>query len=892
MAKDTMNHFYKQHYQTLFESLNTTSKGLSGEEATERLKQTGPNVLPHGKRVTFLMVVLHQFASPLIYVLIAAGIVSLLIREYEDAIFIFLIIFINAILGTYQEWRAEAGAAALQQLVKTTSNVLRDGEPTILDAELLVPGDIVIVESGMKVPADIRLISCTNLHSDEAILTGESLPIEKKEDTLPDVALPIGDQVNMLFAGTSVMSGRGQGVVVATALKTEIGMIAKSVAETKQEKTPLVKRMERFAMWVSIVVLVACIIIFIIGYVQGIPVIDIFFVAVAVAVSAIPEGLPIAMTVALSMGTSRMAKRNVIIRKLSAVEGLGSCNYIGTDKTGTLTVDQQTVKKIVLYTDQTFAVTGAGYNGDGEITDESGNRVSPNPELDQFIEAIMLCNEAQLLKKQDQWKQQGDAIDVAFLSLAYKYGKHPADERRTFTILKEIPFESERKYAAVFYQRPDGKKWVAAKGALESILEVCDGADNESISREANELASHGYRVLAVASGEVNETLELKGLSFLGLTALIDPLKPEAKDAVTFCHNGDIQVAMITGDHPATALAIAREVGLADSEQQVITGGALGFREGDRDEAYDKRIENITVFARVSPLQKQQIVAAVKARGNFVAVTGDGVNDAPALKTADIGVAMGYGSDVAKEASSIIITDNNFASLAAGIEEGRYTYGNLRKIIYLLISTGAAEIMMVFLALISGMPLPFLPVQLLWLNLVTNGMQDVALAFEKGEKYLLHEPPRDHNHGIFDRLMITQSLVAGFLMMMLTFGLWYHLLNNLRYEEVEARNIILLLMVLLQNFHVLNCRSERASIFSVPVSGNIFLWIAIIAAQGIHILSMHLPVMQSLLRVEPVSVSEWINLLATASIILVVMEVYKYFFVRKAKPKPHRLFTP
>jgi magnesium-transporting ATPase (P-type) len=885
-----MNHFYKQHNQALFESLHTSAEGLTSQEASVRIKQTGPNVLPHGKKVTFLMVVLHQFASPLIYVLIAAGIVSLFIKEYEDAIFIFLIIFINAILGTYQEWRAEASAAALQQLVKTNAKVLRDGEPVMLDAELLVPGDVVMVESGMKVPADIRLFAATNLHTEEAILTGESMPIEKKTETLPEKELPLGDQVNMLFAGTTIMSGRGQGLVVATALKTEIGKIAKSVAETKQEKTPLVQRMERFAMWVSVVVLIACSIIFIIGFFQGIPVIDIFFVAVAVAVSAIPEGLPIAMTVALSIGTSRMAKRNVIIRKLSAVEGLGSCNYIGTDKTGTLTVDQQTVKKIVLVNAAVYEVTGAGYNGEGEVTDLEGKAVNADAALDNFVEAVTICNEAQLLNKNDTWKMQGDAIDVAFLALAYKYGKHPLEERKAVTIRKEIPFESERKYAAVFYEDKNGRNRVAAKGALESILDVCVDIDPERITNEAFNLASQGYRVLAVAAGEANTALELKGLTFLGLAALIDPVKPEAKDAVTFCHDGDIQVAMITGDHPATALSIARELGLADSEDQVITGNALGLREGAEDEAYDKRIENKTVFARVSPLQKQQIVAAVKARGNFVAVTGDGVNDAPALKSADIGVAMGYGSDVAKEASSIIITDNNFASLAAGIEEGRYTYGNLRKIIYLLISTGAAEIMMVFLALVLGMPLPFLPVQLLWLNLVTNGLQDVALAFEKGEKYLLQEPPRDHKHGIFDRQMIIQTLVSGSLMMLITFGLWYHLLNSLAYEEAVARNIILLLMVLLQNFHVLNCRSERASLFHVPAGGNIFLWVAILMAQGIHILSMQVPFMQSLLRIEPVSLPDWTKLLATASIILVVMELYKLFFVRRAKPKPHRFF--
>jgi len=880
-----MNHFYKQSCEQLLETVKSSVNGLATPHAEERLKQQGANVIPHGKPVTFIAVVLHQFSSPLIYVLIAAGVVSLIIKEYEDAAFIFLIIMINAIMGTYQEWRAESSAAALQELVKTRAKVIRDGEPVLLDAERLVTGDVVMIESGMKVPADIRLITCNNLRTDEAILTGESLPIEKVNEVLPDSELPIGDQVNMLFAGTTVMSGRGLGLVVATALNTEIGKIAKSVSETKQTKTPLVKRMDRFARRVSIIVLLACILIFIIGFFQGFAPIDIFFVAVAVAVSAIPEGLPIAMTVALSIGTSRMAKRNVIIRRLSAVEGLGSCNYIGTDKTGTLTVDQQTVKKIVLANGILYVVTGAGYNGDGELTDEHGHSVKATLDLDQFMEAVTLCNEAELNKKKEVWHHQGDAIDIAFLALTYKYGKEPGQIKNQVELIKEIPFESERKYAAVFYRDREQKVRVAAKGAAETILELCSNSDSKEITEKANQLAARGYRVLAVASGEADDNLELSGLRFLGLAALIDPLKPEAKGAVTFCHEGDIQVAMITGDHPATALSIAKELGIGQSDSDVITGDKLGFRQGEADEAFHNRLQGKTVFARVSPLQKQQIVADVRAHGNFVAVTGDGVNDAPALKSADIGVAMGYGSDVAKEAASIIVTDNNFASLAAGIEEGRYVYGNLRKIIYLLISTGAAEIMMVFMALFTGLPLPFLPVQLLWLNLVTNGAQDVALAFERGEKYLLNEPPRNPKRGIFDRLMISQTLLSGALMMVLTFGLWYHLLNNLNYSEYEARNIILLLMVLLQNFHVLNCRSERSSVFSIPFSSNYFLWFAIIAAQGIHIISMHVPFMQSLLRVEPVSLSEWLKLLASASLILVVMEIFKLFYARRRRRK-------
>jgi calcium-translocating P-type ATPase len=875
------NEFYNQTIQFLGDQLGSSEHGLSYAAADEQLKKYGRNALPESKRITFTKVVLHQFTSPLIYVLIAAGVISLFIKEFEDAIFIFLIIIINAILGTYQEWKAESNAAALQQLVRTQAKTLRDNHIIMLDAELLVPGDVVIIESGMRVPADIRLISCNHLQIEEAMLTGESMPVEKKAIELKEDNLNLGDQVNMAFAGTTVMSGRGKGLVVATGLRTAIGKISKSVTETHQERTPLVKRMERFARWVSVVVLVACVIIFVIGFLHDIPAYEMFFVAVAVAVSAIPEGLPIAMTVALSIGSNRMAKRNVIIRKLSAVEGLGSCNYIGTDKTGTLTVDQQTITQVNLASGEVFTVSGAGYAGEGKIYDEQQREVQSHAALDFLITCGVLCNEADLSQQKGVWQYQGDAIDVAFLALAWKYGRTPAIIRNSVSISKEIPFESEQKYAAVFFNDQSTQHKVAIKGAVETILEFCDQANREEILNQTNRLAGEGYRVMALAAGPAGDRLDLKGLTFLGLAALIDPLKPEAKEAVRFCRDGGIAVAMITGDHPATALSIAREVGIASGEHDVITGQELGFRSGDDDLEYGKRLEGKTVFARVNPIQKQQIIAEVRSQRNFVAVTGDGVNDAPALKSANIGVAMGYGSDVAKEAASIIITDNNFASIAAGIEEGRYTYGNLRKIIYLLISTGTAEIMMVLLAVLTDMPLPFLAVQLLWLNLVTNGTQDISLAFEKGEKYLVQQPPRNAQQGIFDRLMIAQSLIAGAVMTLLTFGLWYHLLYNLAYPEAEARNVILLLMVLLQNFHVFNCRSERESIFRMPFLGNPAALVAIVVAQGIHIASMQIPVMQQLLRIEPVHLGDWFKLLLTASVILVVMELFKWFYARR-----------
>ncbi len=862
-------------------ALRTSLQGLTSEEAAARLQHHGLNRLPENKRVTFIAVVIHQFMSPLIYVLVVAGIVSLFINEYEDAIFIFLIITINAILGTYQEWKAESSAAALQQLVKSKARTLRDHEVVILEAEYLVPGDVVLVESGQRVQADMRLITCIHLRADESMLTGESMPVSKNTHELQQENLNLGDQVNMLFAGTTIMSGRGKGIVVATGLNTAIGHIAQTVTETSQERTPLVKRMERFARWVSLLVVVACAFIFVIGYLHHIPAHEMFFVAVAVAVSAIPEGLPIAMTVALSIGSSRMAKRNVIIQKLSAVEGLGSCSYIGTDKTGTLTVDQQTITQVHLEGGEVFQVTGAGYHGNGEILDSHGKTVNGNPLLEAFVACGVLCNEAELNLQDDQWIYQGDAIDIAFLALAYKYGKPPEFWRKPISRIREIPFESELKYAGLIYFDAAHKRQACLKGAVETILDFCNTNNRTELLQQAEILAGNGYRVMALASGSVTDKLELKNLTFLGLAALIDPLKPEAKQAVQFCREGGIEVVMITGDHPATALSIAREVGIATHAEEVITGQELSYFVSDINTDFSHRIAGKKVFARVSPIQKQMIIAEVRNSKKFVAVTGDGVNDAPALKSANIGVAMGYGSDVAKEAASIIVTDNNFASIAAGIEEGHYTYGNLRKIIYLLISTGTAEILMVFLAILLDLPLPFLAVQLLWLNLVTNGAQDISLAFEKGETYRLKEPPRDAQQGIFDRLMIEQTLVAGITMTVLTFSMWYYFLKVEGYAEAEARNLVLLQMVLIQNFHVFNCRSELASVCSIPFVGNPVALASIVIAQGIHILSMHLPFMQKLLDIQPVSMKEWFELLITASLILVVMEVYKWLNNRK-----------
>jgi magnesium-transporting ATPase (P-type) len=877
--------------ESVLQKLQTAPDGLSDEQVAERLAEFGPNTLPVKPPPTMLVVLLHQFLSPLIYILLVAGAVSSLLGEIKDAVFIFVVVLLNATIGTYQEWKAERSAAALQSLLKIYARVKRGGQQKQVTADELVPGDVVLLESGNRVPADLRLIQTNNLAIDESFLTGESLAAGKSLALLAADS-PLSERANMAFAGSTVTSGRGVGVVIATGLHTEVGRIAETVTSAEMTKPPLVVRMERFARQTSYAVLGASAVLALIAISKGVPYAEVFFLAVALAVSAIPEGLPVAITVVLSIGTARMARRNVIVRRLAAVESLGSCTYIASDKTGTLTVNQQTVKVITMPSGERFTVSGEGYSGEGQALTEAGQPLADpaaGSPLDRLARAAILCNEAQLSRDNRQWTHHGDAIDVALLAFGYKMGLAPERVRGEVEPVAEIPFESERGYAAHFYQA-QGRVRVAVKGAVEKVLPLCrtrpDGQgvveiDPEKIEQEALALSESGYRVLAVAEGEMAagplpsyEEKDIPPLTLLGLVGFIDPLRPEVKEAVAKCQQAGVEVAMVTGDHPATALAIARELGIAASWEDVVTGRQLDEIGSTEVPQFLETVKAARVFARVAPLQKLHIVEGLIKLGHFVAVTGDGVNDAPALRKANIGVAMGSGTDVAKDTASIIVTDDNFASIEAGVEEGRFAYDNIRKVTYLLISTGAAEVILFTLALIADLPLPLFAVQLLWLNLVTNGIQDVALAFEAGEPGAMKRPPRRPTEGIFNRLMVQQTAVSGVTMGLLSFGTWYALLQA-GWDEAAARNLVLLLMVLFQNFHVFNCRSEYVSVFKVPLRRNILLVVGVVAALGLHLLSMQIPFMQSLLRVEPVSPAEFFYLFLLASTILVVMEIFK-----------------
>lgn len=886
--------------EDVYEKLSTGPHGLTAEEASQRLHQFGPNTLPVRKPLGLMLVFIHQFRSPLIYILLIAALISFLLNDYKDGFFILFVVALNSVIGMVQEWKAEQSASRLRSLLQITSRVQRGRKDSDINAADLVPGDLVMLESGSRVPADLRLIHASNLHIDESLLTGESVAVEKLV-AITERETPISDRKNMAFGGTTVMTGRGVGVVTATGMRTEVGAIAEAVATTEISKPPLLIRMEKFSRDIGLIVIGACVLMGAVSLSMGTPLTAVFFLVVALAVSAIPEGLPVAITVALSIATRRMGKRNVIVRRLAAVESLGSCTMIATDKTGTLTVNEQTVKRVILSSGDIFDVTGAGYAGEGVTLLPDGE--IPDPLQMEVLENLaitgIICNEGSLFQDEGSWVHYGDAMDVALLSFGYKTGIEPDRIHNDILIKGTVPFEPERRYSAVYYTNESGIVRVAVKGAYEvlslycSQMQTLEGQvplDRTKTDKQLQSLTRNGYRVLALAEGTLKAmpkgSLELPQvcpqLTYLGIAGFIDPIRPDVPGAIDHCRRAGVEVAMITGDHPDTAYAIGRELGLATNESSVVTGSDLEAIGSPELPEFCDKVRSGRIFARVSPVQKLEIVDCMVRNGHFVAVTGDGVNDAPALKKAHIGVAMGSGTDVAKDTASMIITDDDFSSIVAGIEEGRYAYDNIRKVTYLLISTGFAEIILFTLALFAGLPLPLLAVQLLWLNLVTNGIQDVALAFEAGEPEAMKRNPRKPEEGIFNSLMIQETLTSGFIIGIIAFLTYFWLIFQ-GWDEFSARSVLVLLMVLLENVHVLNCRSEYRSLFRIPLKNNYYLIIGILVAQGIHILAMMTPFMQDLLRIGPVNLQTWGTLLAIASVILVSMEIFKFLKFRLRK---------
>ncbi len=870
--------------------LDADGGGLSSEEAAERLARYGDNALPAAPERTLIDVIVAQFANPLIYLLLVAGSVALVLNELADAVFIFVVLVINAAVGTVQEWRAQANLSALRSAIQVASRVRRDGRVRRMDAAALVPGDVVLIDAGDRVPADIRLLSSADLSADEASLTGESMPVAKTAEARLDEATLLAERRTMLFAGSTVQRGRAEGLVVATGGATELGRIAKAL-HGPAVVPPLTRRLQRFSNVIGAIAIAIVAGLILQQLSVGAPLRDTFFIAIALAVSIIPEGVPVAVTVALSIATARMARRNVIVRHLPAVEGLGACTVVATDKTGTLTVNRLTASRLWLPRLGTVEVGGGGY----DVSSVFHWKGAPLPSHDAkevvaLARAGATVNDAERDPDDGVDGGSGDTLDLALLVLAEKAGLEIGALRAAAPRRAEIPFSAERRFAATVNSGEDGCR-LQVKGAPEVIVPLCGDAGQGEAYRAAEDLAAAGYRVIAIAGRSLDAApgepgwrgmeAELRGLTLVGLVGFIDPLRPEAAQAVAHCLRAGVKVKMITGDHAATALSIARELGIARDRDDVVTGHDI-LRLADRPDELKALLAGASVFARVEPSQKVDIVNALKAAGEIVAMTGDGVNDAPALRRADLGVAMGRGgTDVARDAADLVLTDDNFASIVAGIEEGRAAYANIRKVVYLMISTGAAEVVMFMAAIFTGLPVPLTAVQLLWLNVVTNGGQDVALAFERREPGLLNRPPRPPREPIFDRLMIGESAVSGIYMGLVSYGVFAWALS-MGWSEFEARNVLLFLMVAFENAHVFNCRSETRSTFRIPFSHNWPVVLAAIGAQMVHISAAFIPGLSDVLDVAPIAVDTWLMLVPAALSLILVMEIAKAVWRRTA----------
>lgn len=890
--------YFAEHAERVVEALGSSRRGLTGSEAARRLDEHGPNMLPEPPVPGLPTLFLRQFASPFIYVLLVAAGLSVVLREWSDAVFIGVVVLLNAVIGTLQESRAERSAQALRRMMTTTSRVVRDGDVAEVDAASIVPGDVVLLASGDKVPADLRLLDCQDLHADESLLTGESLPVSKDADALLTDDAALGDRTTMAFAGSLVTRGRGEGVTVATGLSTEIGMLASELSARGEPEPPLLIRMRRFTHWVAAVMIVTAGVFAVLEASRGTPVSEVALIAIALAVSAIPEGLPVALTVALAIAMRRMAGRHVIVRRMPAVESLGSCTVVATDKTGTLTVNELTATDVVLPGGSHWRVTGAGGVPTGEVVPADPTDGARRVQVAALARAGALCNEAVLAHEDSTWTHHGDAVDVSLLVLAHKLGITRPQALADAPLVAQIPFESEHRFAATLHRaapEDDGPVGLYVKGAVETVLAMCDRqlgpAGGEPLAgREvhavAERLADDGRRVIAVASGTLPQhraggelaAEHLHGLQLLGLVGMLDPPREGARRAVAECTAAGLRVAMVTGDHPSTALAIARQLGLASKPEEVVTGRELARASPDGAPStgpLDELVAGASVFARVEPTQKLDIVASLIRQGEFVAVTGDGANDAPALHQAHVGVAMGRtGTDVAREAADLIITDDDFSSIVAGIEEGRVAYGNVRKVISLLVSTGAGELVLFLLALATGMAPPLTAVQLLWLNLVTNGIQDIALAFEPGEGHEMRQPPRPPTEGVFNRLMLERIAVSATVIGIASFGA-YRLLVDSGWSVEAARNAVVLLLVLFENVMVLNSRSETQSIFRIGLHGNPILVVGTLGALGIHLAAMHWGPTQQLLGLAPLPLHTWGWTILVAAGLLVAVEIHK-----------------
>lgn len=849
-----MTHFYAQELENVYANLNTTKKGLTAEEAQKRLAQYGLNEIKEAEQVSPLKIFLSQFNSLIVWILITAMAISAMLGEVTDAIVIGVILVANAVIGFVQEYKAERAIEALRKMAAPKATVLRDGVEKEIDARHLVPGDVILLVSGDKIPADVRLIEAIDLKTQEASLTGESTPINKSAGAHCAETTPIADCKNALFAGTMVVNGKARAVVCATAMQTEIGKIAHLIQTVKPEPTPLQKKMKELGTWISVLTLTICVVIFLAGVMQGKPLLEFFIIAVALAVAAIPEGLPAVVTISLALGVRRMVNRHALVRTLPSVETLGCTTVICTDKTGTLTHNEMTVKKI--YVDgKDIDAGGAGYKPEGTFSQKTQN-------LQLLLKIGALNNDAKL--NEQEWKIIGDPTEGALLVSALKGQLDYKLLNLRAKRIEEIPFTSERKMMTTVHDI-DGKKYVYVKGAPDVVLEKCaylqtdnkkiklDRGEKHTILEKNREYASKALRVLGFAYKEIKkidgkegkEALE-KDLIFVGLQAMIDPPRDEVREAIRKCVTAGIKIIMVTGDHKETAVAIARDLGL---DGRAISGAEIDTIDLERD------VENIHVYARVDPRHKLKIVEALKKKGHVVAMTGDGVNDAPALKKADIGIAMGIsGTDVSKEASDMILTDDNFASIVNAVEEGRGTYDNIRKYFAYLISGNISEVLIIFLSIIFGLPLPLTATQILFINLVTDGLPAVALSADPFEPNAMYRQPRkkgERIHKGLNAFIVMYPMVVTILT--LAVFSWFYFKKG---DLAQAKTATFLTISLCELYQAFSCRSTMYPAWKVGIFKNKYLVLAVASSVALLLAAVFIPSFGVLLNMVPLSLAE------------------------------------
>ncbi|MCG0276398.1 MAG: calcium-transporting P-type ATPase, PMR1-type [Thermosediminibacteraceae bacterium] len=879
------------------------SKGLSSEVAQQRLKEYGYNELEAKKGPTLFEMFLNQFKDFLVLILIAASIVSIFVGEVIDSVVIIFIVILNAILGVAQEYKANKALEALKKMAAPEAKVIRDSTVQVIPARELVPGDVVLLEAGNYVPADLRLVESVNLKIDESALTGESVPVEKNAEVVFSGEVPLGDRTNCAFMGTVVTYGRGKGLVVSTGMRTEIGLIAKMLETYQEELTPLQKKLEQTGKVLGIASLVICGVVFTMGLLRDIPFLEMFMTAISLAVAAIPEGLPAIMTIVLALGLQRMVKRNAIIKKLHAVETLGSTTVICSDKTGTLTQNQMTATKI--FTDGQFiSITGEGYKPFGEFY-INDTKIDPksNQSLELLLKIGALCNDSKLeeisqeQENQKGWRIIGDPTEGALVVAAAKAGLLVEELDKKEPRLKEIPFDSDRKLMTTIH--PSNGKYVAyVKGAPDVLLSrsayifkagkvmPLGQEDIETIASANKEMASQALRVLALAYRPLDslpdepksDDIE-KELVFVGLIGMIDPPRPEAIEAIKVCKQAGIRPVMITGDHRDTAVAIAKELGLIDNESEVLTGAEL---DSLTDEELLQKSKEVAVYARVSPVHKLRIVDAIRNNGHIVAMTGDGVNDAPALKKADIGVAMGItGTDVAKETADMILVDDNFASIVAAVEEGRVIYSNIRKFIFFLLSCNIAEILIIFLSMLIGLPIPLKPIQLLWINVLTDALPALALGVEKKEPDIMQRPPRKPEEPIIDRLMRWQIVIQSIFMTLSVIGVFIFALKTTANLE-KARTFAFTTLIFSELLRAYSSRSETYSVFQIGLFTNRFMVLGSLISLGLLLAVIYIPFLRTIFDTTYLNFTEMDIVILFGLIPFTAAEISK-IFLRKTK---------